>query len=172
MSESYDRIREDDEPQDDLDEDEATKRKSDPTDDDLGLEKRKIFTDKSDPHIGGLYQLYQAGDLVFQPLFQRRQVWVDLKSSKLIESVILRVPLPVFYFAEGTDDKQEVIDGQQRLTAFFHFLENAYPLKGLKALRHLNGASASERLPVEGTGSSVLPPFSTSWKTLVAIHYS
>ncbi len=82
---------------------------------------------------------FEAGDLVLDPLFQRRKVWEDARSSRLIESVILEVPLPIFYLAEGRDGKEEVIDGQQRLSAFFRFLHNAYPLTGLKALRHLNG---------------------------------
>jgi hypothetical protein len=81
---------------------------------------------------------YKAGDLVLDPIFQRRQVWDDVRSSRLIESVLLEVPLPVFYLAEGSDNTEEVIDGQQRLRAFFRFLDNEYTLRGLKALPHLN----------------------------------
>jgi hypothetical protein len=123
---------------DDLVEEETEQEESEPPDD-LGLEKRKIFTDKSDPPIGELYARHEAGDLVLEPIFQRRKVWDDARSSRLIESLILEVPLPVFYLAEGTDGKDEVIDGQQRLTAFFRFLHNDYTLRGLKALPQLNG---------------------------------
>lgn len=127
-----------DEELDDLEEDEATQQESE-SPDDLGPERRKIFTDKSDPPIGALYTRFEAGDLVLDPLFQRRKVWEDSRSSRLIESLILEVPLPVFYLAEGNDGKEEVIDGQQRLTAFFRFMHNDYSLKGLKALSKLNG---------------------------------
>lgn len=127
-----------DEELDDLMEDEATQQERESSDD-LGVEKRKIFTDKSDPPIGALCVRYEAGDLVLDPLFQRRKVWEDSRSSRLIESLILEVPLPIFYLAEGTDGKEEVIDGQQRLSAFFRFLHNDYSLKGLKALPQLNG---------------------------------
>jgi len=122
---------------DDLMEDEATQQESESADD-LGPEKRKIFTDKVDWPIGGLHSRYLAGDLDLEPIFQRRKVWEDSKSSRLIESVILEVPLPIFYLAE-TDGKDEVIDGQQRLNAFFRFLQNEYPLQGLKALPQLKG---------------------------------
>lgn len=66
-------------------------------------------------------------------------MWDDARSSRLIESAILEVPLPVFYLAEGSDSAQEVIDGQQRLSAFFRFLDNEYALRGLKALPGLIG---------------------------------
>jgi hypothetical protein len=101
-------------------------------------ERRKIFTDKSDPPISALHMRYKSGDLILDPIFQRRRVWDDQRSSRLIESVILEVPLPVFYLAESYDGVEEVIDGQQRLSAFFRFLDNEYPLKGLKALPSLN----------------------------------
>lgn len=101
--------------------------------------ERRVFTDKSDPPIGALQMRYQSGDLVLQPLFQRRKVWDDSRASRLIESVVLEVPLPVFYFAEGPDGADEVIDGQQRLRAFFRFLNNEYALRGLNALPQLNG---------------------------------
>jgi uncharacterized protein DUF262/HNH endonuclease len=121
-------------------EDEATQEESVvDSSSDPGLERRKIFTDKSDPPISALHMRYNAGDLVLDPIFQRRKVWEDARSSRLIESLILEVPLPVFYFAEEMDGKEEVIDGQQRLNAFFRFLNNDYALSGLRAMPHLNG---------------------------------
>lgn len=106
---------------------------------DISPERRKIFTDKSDPPISALHMRYKSGDLVLDPIFQRRKVWEDARSSRLIESLLLEVPLPIFYLAESADGNEEVIDGQQRLSAFFRFLDNDYPLRGLKALPHLNG---------------------------------
>jgi hypothetical protein len=138
MSEPLDGIPDDRDELDDLEEDEATRQESESTED-LGPEKRKIFTDKADPPVGALCMRYEAGDLILDPIFQRRLVWEDARASRLIESLILGVPLPIFYLAEGADGKDEVIDGQQRLSAFFRFLHNEYPLKGLKALPQLNG---------------------------------
>src|SRR5207244_3955591 len=45
------------------------------------FEKRKIFTDKSDPPVGSLHVAWKAGDLVLDPIFQRRKVWDDGRSS-------------------------------------------------------------------------------------------
>lgn len=107
--------------------------------DETATEHRRIFTDKLDPPVSSLHVKWKAGDLVLDPIFQRRKVWDEARSSRLIESVILEVPLPVFYMAESQDGTQEVIDGQQRLTAFFRFLDNDFTLRGLKVLSDLNG---------------------------------
>ena len=101
--------------------------------------RRRIFTDKLDPKVSGLHQSFKDGYLVLNPTFQRRKVWDDARSSRLIESALLEVPLPIFYLAENQDGTEEVIDGQQRLNAFFRFLDNGFALKGLKELRSLNG---------------------------------
>jgi hypothetical protein len=120
-----------------LDEDESST--GDEPDPEGVFSKRKIFTDKSDPKVGSLHSDEQAGDLILAPIFQRRKVWDDKRSSRLVESALLEVPLPVFYLAESPDGTQEVIDGQQRLSALFRFLDNEYALSSLKALPGLNG---------------------------------
>lgn len=107
--------------------------------DEPALEHRRIFTDKLDPPIDSLYLKNKRGDLILDPIFQRRPVWDLGRCSRLVESVILEVPLPVFYLAESHNGTEEVIDGQQRLRALFNFLDNAYALTGLKALPDLNG---------------------------------
>lgn len=122
-----------------LEEDEASTLDEAVVEPESSVIRRRIFTEKLDPKIHGLHQDWKSGDLVLDPKFQRRKVWDDARSSRLIESVLLEVPLPVFYLAENNDGGQEVIDGQQRLNAFFHFLDNAYPLTGLKELSILNG---------------------------------
>lgn len=106
--------------------------------------KRKIFADQGDPEIDSLYRKYKDGDLVIQPDFQRQFVWDATKSSRLIESALLEIPLPVIYLSEESDGKEYVIDGQQRLTAFFSFIDGKFPdgrdfkLTGLKVFRELN----------------------------------
>lgn len=103
-------------------------------------ERRPIFTDKSDPPVSALHDRWHSGDLILDPQFQRRQVWDDGRSSRLVESAILEIPLPVFYLAETDTGTQEVIDGQQRLSALFRFLDNDYAFRSLKALPELNGS--------------------------------
>lgn len=62
------------------------------------------------------------------PDFQRAFVWPAEKQSRLIESCIMRIPLPVFYVAENEDGKIIVVDGLQRLTTFDRFINNEFKL--------------------------------------------
>ncbi len=104
----------------------------------FAAERRRIFTDKSDRTIGELHTSFQSGDLILQPEFQRYRVWDSTKASRLIESVLLEVPLPVIYLAEEEGGKESVIDGQQRLTSFFDFIDGKLSLTGLRVLTELN----------------------------------
>jgi hypothetical protein len=76
---------------------------------------------------------------ILNPDFQRAFVWKDDKQSKLIESCVMRIPLPVLYVAEGRDGRIIVVDGQQRLNTFVRFLENKLVLQGLGENHPLNG---------------------------------
>lgn len=90
---------------------------------------------------------YTNQELDPRPSFQRGYVWDLAKASRLIESVLLNVPLPLIYTAEEADSNKEVvIDGQQRLLTLFGFIKGEFPrngrpfrLKHLKILSDLNG---------------------------------
>jgi len=56
------------------------------------------------------------------PAFQRKYVWDEERSSQLIESLMLRIPLPMFYVAANEDGSWDVVDGLQRLTTIRNFL--------------------------------------------------
>ncbi len=71
----------------------------------------------------------RQGGYIMNPDFQRDFVWDRDKQSKLIESVLMRIPLPVFYLAENEDGNVIVVDGLQRLTTFQQFLDNEFALK-------------------------------------------
>lgn len=66
---------------------------------------------------------------VLDPDFQRGFVWGTEKQSRLIESILLRIPLPVFYVAEDSTGRLVVVDGRQRLTTLQSFLSNKLKLK-------------------------------------------
>ncbi len=81
------------------------------------------------------------------PAFQRRaRLWKPHRKGQLIESILLRIPLPVFYVAATEDDMWAVVDGLQRLTTIHDFLSDKFPLSGLEYLHQLEGLSFS-RLP-------------------------
>ena len=85
-------------------------------------------------------------EIDLMPDFQRKAgLWAAKQKSQLIESLILRIPLPAFYF-DGTDnDKWIVIDGLQRLTALKEFfIDKTLRLTGLEFLKDLEGLSCDD----------------------------
>jgi hypothetical protein len=71
----------------------------------------------------------EKGSFVMNPDFQRDFIWAEDKQSKLIESVLMRIPLPVFYLAEDDLGRMVVVDGLQRLSTFRRFVINELLLK-------------------------------------------
>lgn len=71
----------------------------------------------------------EKGTFVMDPDFQRDFIWKEEKQVKLIESVLMRIPLPVFYLAENQDGQMVVVDGLQRLSTFQRYVNNSFPLK-------------------------------------------
>lgn len=69
------------------------------------------------------------GRFVMDPDFQRGFVWDTTKQSRLIESILLRIPLPTFYVAEDKTGRLVVVDGRQRLTTLQRFLKGELKLK-------------------------------------------
>jgi len=64
----------------------------------------------------------ERGRFILDPDFQRDFVWSEQKQSRLIESILMRIPLPVFYLAEDAEGRLIVVDGRQRLTTLQRFL--------------------------------------------------
>ncbi len=83
---------------------------------------------------------------VMDPEFQRDFVWSKGKQSKLIESIVMRIPLPVFYLAEDDQGRMVVVDGLQRLTTFHRFVTDELRL-WLPERNELNGKRFSELPP-------------------------
>lgn len=81
---------------------------------------------------------------ILDPDFQRDFVWPAQKQSKLIESCVMRIPLPVFYVAEARDGRIIVVDGLQRLTTFARFVGGELKLTGLAGEGHGPGSHALE----------------------------
>ncbi len=84
---------------------------------------------------------------ILNPDFQRDFIWEETKQCKLIESAIMRIPLPVFYLAETPEGKIVVVDGLQRLSTFHRFINNKLRLKGLEYANSLNGKLFKELSP-------------------------
>ncbi|MGJ3289609.1 DUF262 domain-containing protein [Klebsiella michiganensis] len=82
------------------------------------------------PSFSLLYERLLYDEIEIQPDYQRKdRIWSDDKKSKLIESILMGLPLPIFYFGERKNDNWVVIDGLQRLTTVQDFMQNKFPLK-------------------------------------------
>lgn len=91
-----------------------------------------------------LKRRYDKKRICIDPDFQRNSVWSLKQKSELIESVIMGIPLPLIYLAENEDGELVVVDGRQRLTTFFEFLDNKFKLRDLKILTQINGMNLEE----------------------------
>ena len=83
------------------------------------------------------------------PEFQRELVWSSKQKSELIESMIMGIPLPAFYVREDKNGVYIVVDGKQRLTALFEFIDCKYRLSKLNILKKLEGKNFEELTPIE-----------------------
>lgn len=92
-----------------------------------------------------LLQRIQHGELDLNPEFQRKQgIWPPEAQSRLIESLLLRIPIPVFYVAAEVDENWLVVDGVQRISTFNNFARGKFALKGLEYLDSLEGRKHNE----------------------------
>ena len=99
-----------------------------------------IRIDTRNLSVAQIYDMIKEKEIDLTPDFQRNFVWNSItEKSRLIESMLLRIPLPVFYFSEDTDGILQVVDGMQRLTVISDFMDNKFPLKNLEYLCELNG---------------------------------
>ncbi|MCR5766306.1 MAG: DUF262 domain-containing protein [Treponema sp.] len=88
------------------------------------LEKKKeIIVDSYPMSIGEVSNVYRDGELDVHPEFQRFFRWEDSQKTRLIESILLGIPIPPIFVAQKTDGKWDVIDGQQRLSTVLQFLQ-------------------------------------------------
>lgn len=100
----------------------------------------KIRVDSKPISVRQMYDLIKDEQLNLNPGFQRRQVWKDNKrKSLLIESLMLRIPIPVFYVYEDNDTIWHVVDGLQRMSTIYDFIDGKFKLSGLQYLKNSKG---------------------------------
>ncbi len=82
----------------------------------------QIRTDAYAMSIGELVNLYKDNELDLHPEFQRVYRWTDSQKSRLIESLLLGIPIPPVFVAQRQNGVWDVIDGQQRLSTIFQLI--------------------------------------------------
>lgn len=111
--------------------------------------ERTVKTQTIEYDLETLVKKIKKNVIKLNPEYQRKHRWDNESSSRLIESLILNIPIPFVYISQDVDVDEEidtelsrfsVIDGQQRLTAIYNFFNNEYQLEGLEVLDKLNGS--------------------------------
>lgn len=90
--------------------------------DEIDTTSKEIYTDSYPMSIGEITSLYKDDELDIHPEFQRVFRWSLPQKSKLIESVLLGIPLPSIFVSQRDDGVWDVIDGVQRLSTIFEFI--------------------------------------------------
>lgn len=83
------------------------------------------------------------------PPFQRELVWSTRQKCELIESILMGIPLPAFYMREDINGVYIVVDGKQRLSTLFDFIDGKFRLDNLCILRDKNKCYFKDLSPVE-----------------------
>ncbi len=92
--------------------------------------------------------LIDKGEILnLRPEYQRRLRWTSVQKSKLIESLLLNIPVPPVFLYESEAARYEVMDGQQRLNAVREFIAGDFSLASLTVLKPLNGIRYSRCPP-------------------------
>lgn len=111
--------------------------------------ERTVKTQNIEYDLETLVKKIEKNVIKLDPEYQRNHRWNDQMSSRLIESLILNIPVPTIYLSQDIDVDEEieedvsrysVIDGQQRLTAIYKFMKNEMKLDGMDVLELLNGS--------------------------------
>jgi len=96
--------------------------------DDLQVDEYDITATPNDFNVITLYNFVESG-AVRIPGFQRNFVWDLSRASKLIESLVLGLPVPQLFLYEQARNRFLVIDGQQRLMSIYYFIKKRFPKK-------------------------------------------
>lgn len=126
------------------------------------IEDHEIRTEAVDFSFGEILNLHKDGEIVIRPEYQRLFRWSVEQRSRLIESILLKLPIPPIFLIEDENGILELIDGLQRTSSVLQFLdhdainERELVLSGCDILKDINGKtfadfSTSVRLGVKRT---------------------
>ena len=106
-------------------------------------QQRILRTEQYDFSVQTLVGMMERKEVTI-PEFQRKYVWTDRQASRLIESLIIQVPIPVIYLNQEKDETFSVIDGNQRLNSLKRYLSDSFALSGLTSYPELSGLTFSQ----------------------------
>lgn len=124
----------------------------DPTENNDSLSTFNIKHWVSNRSFGELIDMFENGEII-KPEMQREFVWDSLKCSRLIESIILGLPIPPLFLLEVDNNKYELIDGLQRLTTLYNFVKG-YPWQGKSEIKKNVPSKLSKKVSKEIQGKT------------------
>ena len=106
---------------------------------DVPFDPNQINVSSPPMNVGDIIDRLENGEIMLDTEFQRLpDLWDNVKKSRFIESLLLKLPIPKFYFDGQDDNKWRVIDGLQRISTFKSFIkEKTMRLQGLEFLKEL-----------------------------------
>ena len=121
--------------------------------DEVQKARQKVVTDGYEMSLGEIINLYKAGELVIDPVFQRLFRWDDQRKTRFIESLILGIPIPPIFVYQDDKGIWELIDGLQRVSTVLQLTGDlvgeraaelgSLVLNGTRFLPSLNGKKLS-----------------------------
>ena len=126
----------------------------------LNEERGRVDVSTADLTVREVVRMVGDGELNAAPVYQRKFRWSEEDESRLIESLLLGLPIPSVFVASNEDFSLEIVDGLQRVSTLVHFLAmndeelekigkpTPLKLKGLEKLQDLHG-SGFQDLPAE-----------------------
>jgi uncharacterized protein with ParB-like and HNH nuclease domain len=133
----------------------------------IDKKRQEIRPDSYSMSIGEWISLYQQGEVEIHPEFQRFFRWNDYQKTRLIESIILGLPIPPIFVSQRDDGVWDVVDGLQRLSTIYQFVgvlkdENGQELpplelKGTKYLPSFAGKVWEDQQSLEGSKRGMTP---------------
>ncbi len=95
--------------------------------------RHSISSDGYPMSIGEITNLYKSGELIIRPEFQRFFRWTGLQKSRLVESILLGIPLPSIFVAQNDSGVWELVDGLQRISTILQLQGELEAEPGVKA---------------------------------------
>ncbi len=92
-------------------------------DEQIDIKIGEVRTESIDLSFGEIINLYSQKELIIQPEYQRLFRWSNQQKSRLIESILLELPIPQIFTIENSDGVLELIDGLQRLSSVIQFID-------------------------------------------------
>ena len=124
----------------------------DPLENEIETNRKTIRSDGYAMSLGEIVNMYRDREIIIKPEYQRLFRWSIVKQSRLIESILLGIPLPAIFVAQDEDGTWEVVDGLQRLSTILKFMgelrleptdtiQTPEPLVATRYLPSLEGAT-------------------------------